>query len=115
MDHAGLAVLLMALALAVGGLGMRRALAGAQLGETFLQPVLLAGDLPQLAAAVMLIRSVGRSFAPASLRIARSAIRRASAWSYATPTRLRTRPRWCLSGIVARSSRQDLSRSITGG
>ncbi|WP_328971491.1 hypothetical protein [Streptomyces sp. NBC_00239] len=79
----------MALALAVGGLGMRSALAGAQLGEAFLQPVLLAGDLPQLAAAVMLIRSAGRFFAAASLRIARSAIRRASAWSYAMPILLR--------------------------
>ncbi len=41
----------------------------------------------------MLIRSAGRFFAAASLQIDCSAIRRASAWSYATPTRLRTRPR----------------------
>ncbi|GHB30527.1 hypothetical protein GCM10010346_62410 [Streptomyces chryseus] len=51
MDHAGLVVPLVVLALAVGGLGMRPALAGAQLGEAFLQPVLLADHLPQLAAA----------------------------------------------------------------
>lgn len=41
----------------------------------------------------MLIRSAGRFFAAASLRIDCSTICRALAWSYVTPACLRTRPR----------------------